>query len=339
MLTESQVVNIENLLHEAIDALMESGVDEPSPTYEWNVTKDKVKESIKDIKTLEQAKKYLDILLVKIKKLPKKVKIKILKYAFAFLVGIMGYAELHDYASENANEINDEVSVIDLSVDLTAEKEAESDNVKSNDDTEVSNVKEIIYNQIPHKISDSFIDFVKKEEGSIRKKGEPVLTAYDLGDGMITVGWGHAEKKNISKFKVGEKITRAKAEELLSDDLKSAKDAVNSVFEDWSNDGVSFYVDQDMYDAMVSMAFNMGRGGFRSTEFIQLVKKGQYEEAGDKILSTRITYPGHIHRRKKESDMFGKSLGINPLNIKLKNSKNIISENHKKRLKELAGLL
>jgi len=63
MLTESQIVNIENLLHEVIDALIEYEADEPSPTYEWNVTKDKVKESVKDIKTLEQAKKYLDILL------------------------------------------------------------------------------------------------------------------------------------------------------------------------------------------------------------------------------------------------------------------------------------
>jgi len=338
MLTESQILNIDNLLNEAINVLLESDLDKPSPTYEWDIVKDKVKDSTKSIKTSEQAKKYLDTLILKAKKLPKKLKLKILKYAFASLVGILSYAEIHDYASKNVDEINGEVSTLDLGINLNSdnEKQIEKD---VDSDIKKEKIENVFYNEIPNDVSDSFMDFIKIEEGAIKEKGEPVLQAYDLGDGMITVGWGHAEKKSNSQFKVGEKITRTKAEELLLNDLTNAKNAVNSVFEDWEADSIPFYVDQDMYDAMVSMAFNMGRGGFRSTNFIQLVKKGMYEEARDKILSTRISYPGHVKRRKKESEMFGKSLEFNPLMLRYKKTKNIISENHKKRLKKLAGLL
>jgi len=338
MLSESQILSIDILLNEAINTLLESSSDKPSPTYEWDIVKEKLESSTKSIKTSEQAKNYLDTLILKGKKLPKKLKLKLLKYAFASLVGILSYAEMHDYASKNVDEINGEVSTIDLGMNLNTDNEEQFEK-KIDNDVDKEEVENVFYSEIPNDVSDSLMDFIKIEEGAIKEKGEPVLQAYDLGDGMITVGWGHAEKKSNSQFKVGEKITRKKAEELLLNDLASAKNAVNSVFEDWEADRIPFYVDQDMYDAMVSMAFNMGRGGFRSTDFIQMVKKGMYKEAGDKILSTRVSYPGHVKRRQKESDMFVKSLEFNPLILKNKKSQDIISENHKKRLKKLAGLL
>ena len=62
-----------------------------------------------------------------------------------------------------------------------------------------------------------------------------------------------------------------------------------------------------MYDAMVSMIFNMGIGNFRLSDFIQMVKRGEYKEAQDSIKKTNVTYPGHKPRREKESKMFGGS--------------------------------
>jgi GH24 family phage-related lysozyme (muramidase) len=59
-----------------------------------------------------------------------------------------------------------------------------------------------------------------------------------------------------------------------------------------------------MYDAMISMVYNMGIGNFRTTDFIQLVKRGKYTEAGKKIKNTMISYKGHIYRRAKESKLF-----------------------------------
>ena len=336
MLNESNIIEIEFLISEAIKSVYKESSEEPSPTYEWDLTEKKVKDSTMSVKTKEQAKQYLNILFKKIKNIPKKIKLKILKYAFMSLAGIMGYSQLYDYASNNNSGLDDEIEIIKLDLKINNE-EGESSEVLDLDSEE--NEEEAILSYMPNSVSDSLVDFTKKEEGSAKFKGKPVLVAYDLGDGMITIGWGHAESKSNSKFKAGDTITKEEAEELLSKDLNSAEKAVKSVFEEWKGKNIPFYVDQDMYDAMVSMAFNMGRGGFRGSDFIQLVKKGNYEEAKERILSTNVSYPGHIKRRKKESEMFGKSLELNPLVIDAEKSKNIISEGHKKRLKKLAGII
>lgn len=336
MLKESNIIEIENLISEAIKNVYKENSEEPSPTYEWDLTEKKVKNSTLGVKTLEQAKQYLNILFKKIKNLPKKIKLKILKYAFISLAGIMSYSQLYDYASNSDSGLDDEIEIIKLDLKINNEED-ESTEIMDLDSEE--NEEEEILNYMPNSVSDSLVDFMKKEEGSAKFKGKPVLVAYDLGDGMITIGWGHAENKSNSQFKVGDTITKEEAEELLSKDLNSAESAVKSVFEKWKSENIPFYVDQNMYDAMVSMAFNMGRGGFRGSDFIQLVKSGKYDEAKEKILSTKVTYPGHIERRKKESDMFGKSLEFNPLVIDAEKSKNIISEGHKKRLKKLAGII
>lgn len=341
MLKESNIIEIENLISEAIKNVYKENSEEPSPTYEWDLTEKKVKDSTLGVKTIEQAKQYLNILFKKIKNLPKKIKLKILKYAFISLAGVMSYSQLYDYASNSDSGLDDEIEIIKLDLKVNDE-EGESNDVMDLDsekDNEESLDKEVILNQIPNSISDSLIEFMKTEEGSAKFKGEPVLVAYDLGDGMITIGWGHAENKSNSQFKVGDTIKLEKAKELLNQDLKNAENAVKSVFQKWKDENIPFYIDQNMYDAMVSMAFNMGRGGFRGSDFIQLVKKGNYEEAKERILSTKVSYPGHIERRKKESEMFGRNLSYNLLVLKNKKDKEFISENYKKRLSKLAGII
>ena len=86
--------------------------------------------------------------------------------------------------------------------------------------------------------------------------------------------------------------------------------------EDWDKKGIEYNINQDMYDAMVSMAFNMGRSGFRNSDFIQLVKKGKYEEAKDEIKKTSKRsfrkFPGLKDRREKEANLFAS--GLNKLN-------------------------
>ncbi len=75
-------------------------------------------------------------------------------------------------------------------------------------------------------------------------------------------------------------------------------------------------MDQDRYVAMVSMAFNMGRSGFRGSHFIQLVKRGKYEKAKDEIMKTSRRsfrkFPGLKDRREKEANFFAS--GLNKLN-------------------------
>lgn len=153
-------------------------------------------------------------------------------------------------------------------------------------------------------------DHIKTEEGDPRHPGEPVLKAYKLGDGKITVGWGHAEPVRKSKFKVGQKITTSDADELLKMDLTNASDGVRRIFKDWEEKGLDVKINQDMFDALVSISFNTGINGLRKSMMIQDIKKGNFEEAGEKIKTLNVSkkFPGLQDRREKESEMFLASL-------------------------------
>lgn len=146
-------------------------------------------------------------------------------------------------------------------------------------------------------------DHIKKEE-SLR------LTAYSIGDGMITIGWGHAERENNSKYAVGDKITEEEAQKLLEKDLNHIADGVRGIFTEWEEEGVDVKITQDMFDALVSIAFNTGVGGLRRSELMKDLKEGNHEVAGEKIKTFRVSkkFPGLYDRREKESQMFLASL-------------------------------
>jgi lysozyme len=149
------------------------------------------------------------------------------------------------------------------------------------------------------KLSDSGWDFIKGHEGYSAK-------AYMLGDGMITIGWGHAEPASKSTFKKGEVISRDKAHDLLKIDLKTAADGVRRIFRDWESKDINVPITQDMFDALVSIAFNTGVSSLRNSDLIQDLKKKDYESAGKKIKLFRVSkkYPGLKIRRSEESKKF-----------------------------------
>jgi lysozyme len=140
---------------------------------------------------------------------------------------------------------------------------------------------------------------------------------------MVTVGWGHAERVGQSKLRKGDKISYEQAEKYLADDIAEAEGYLNNILDKWEADSVDVKLDQGKYDAMVSMIFNMGIGNFRKTDFIQLVKQGKYDEAAEKILTTAVSYPGHIPRREMESKMFS---GEDNTMLAMKEVRNIIRQ-------------
>jgi GH24 family phage-related lysozyme (muramidase) len=185
----------------------------------------------------------------------------------------------------------------------------------------VKTEKEFIKKVIPPRIrksSEGLINHLKYEEGSIRHKGQPNLVAYDLGDGAYTIGYGHAifpdEQEGFdflprySKIVPGRTtITKEDAETLLKDDMREAESIVNRILDQWEEKGIKPPITQGMYDAMVSMSYNMGRG-IRTSDFIQAVKRSDFDLARKLILTTSQNlfddFPGLEPRRKKESEMF-----------------------------------
>lgn len=148
---------------------------------------------------------------------------------------------------------------------------------------------------------------IKYEEGSVKEKGEPVLKAYKLGDGMVTIGWGHAEKIRRSKYKVGDEITRERAQELLEEDLKIAADGVRKIFKEWEEKGIDVKLTQDQFDVLVSLAFNSGVGSLRESNLIQKIKRGNLKKAGEMIKKYKLKEKfkeSLSKRRSRESEKF-----------------------------------
>lgn len=275
--------------------------DEPSPTFEWDIAKDKIDRSKSGVKTAEQAYDYLKRFIEKVKNLPEAIKKRLIRYVAVSFIALLGLNVTSSLIPSGLEDVKHDIEV-------TAHQKGYGDELGGVYGVEK---KEVHVN--PRKSSSSLVDFLKYEEGSIKHKGEPVLKAYKLGDGMITVGWGHAEKIGASKLRKGDTITVAQAEALLKEDIEEAELYLNNILDDWKEQGIEVTIDQGMYDAMTSMIFNMGIGNFKKSDFIQLVKQGKNDEAAEKILTTNVTYPGHVPRREKESEMFsgGTQLAMN----------------------------
>lgn len=160
----------------------------------------------------------------------------------------------------------------------------------------VSNFK----NPLEMNISKKGIDHIKSQESLI-------LKAYELGDGKITVGWGHAETIGKSKIKLGQVIDKQTAKKYLISDIKMAEDGVKRMFSEWqTSSNILRKVTQDQYDALVSMAMNMGVTGLRNSNVAKFLKDGQYKKAGEIIKTTKVSksFPGLVKRRAEESRMF-----------------------------------
>jgi len=142
-------------------------------------------------------------------------------------------------------------------------------------------------------------DHIKNEE-------KLKLKAYNLGDGMVTVGYGHAERIGKTKLKPGQKISEEQAKKLLKEDLTTAADGVRRIFKEWSEKGTDVKITQSMFDALVSIAYNAGVSGLKFSPIMKYLKEKDYKKASESILGFKISkkFPGLKVRRQKEYDLF-----------------------------------
>ena len=269
----------------------EDGKTEPDMEWDFTKAKEEIDLSKMWVKTKEDALEYIKTLKNKIQKLPKELKRKILKYVLYSFLGLLSLTQIQTQIEEPIQQ--------------TVKKEKEV-------------IKNVVKDLRIRNSSDTLLNHLKWEEGSIRDKGEPVLTAYNLGDGAYTIGYGHAIFPNeqegydflprYNRIIPGRtKITKEEAEILLKDDIKEAESIINRILDQWEEQGITPPITQGMYDAMVSMAYNMGPK-IRKSDFIQYVKQGDFKGAKEEILNTSSRmfnkYPGLKTRREKEAKMF-----------------------------------
>lgn len=138
--------------------------------------------------------------------------------------------------------------------------------------------------------SPSGVKAIQKHEGL-------VLETYVDAVGVPTIGYGHTGSKHAFP---NNKITKAKATELLKQDLKDAENAIHKY--------VNVDLSQEQFDALVSLVFNIGVGNFAKSTLLKKLNRGDYLGAADEFPKWRKgggrVLPGLVTRRAEERALF-----------------------------------
>jgi len=98
------------------------------------------------------------------------------------------------------------------------------------------------------------------------------LKSYRDSTGKWTIGYGHTATAHA-----GQSITKQQALNLLREDLAVKEDCVEQY--------VVVPLTQGQFNALVSLAYNIGCGGFRKSSVLELINKGRYQEAANAMKS------------------------------------------------------
>ena len=161
-------LNYKNVIEEMVfkvSILTENEEREPDMEWDFTEVKNDLDTSKLWVKTKEDVKEYLQTLKNKIKNLPSNTKKRIIKYVLYSFLGILTIYQINDLVEPQVQNVV---------------------NIEKKFDKEIGEVLRV------RKSSPELYEHMRYEEGSIRKKGEPVLVAYNLGDGAYTIGYGHA---------------------------------------------------------------------------------------------------------------------------------------------------
>jgi GH24 family phage-related lysozyme (muramidase) len=128
------------------------------------------------------------------------------------------------------------------------------------------------------------------------------LTAYKDSVGVWTIGIGHSAKAGSPPVPCpGMTITRDEEHEILARDLAHFEKAVN--------ESVKVPISQMQFDALVSLAFNIGAGGFKGSTVVKRLNAGDHLSAAEAILFWNK--PPEIQgRRRKEYVMFKSGIEV-----------------------------
>ena len=145
---------------------------------------------------------------------------------------------------------------------------------------------------IKHTTSQAGLALIAKSEGCR-------ATRYRCPAGLETIGYGHVISKNERHLRDAT-LTEAQALTLLKSDCLIAEKTVN--------DRVCLPLNQNQFDALVSLVFNIGGGAFLHSTLLKKLNAGDFISAAQEFLrwdkSANRTLPGLTARRREEHDLF-----------------------------------
>ena len=143
------------------------------------------------------------------------------------------------------------------------------------------------------KISNKGLELIKEFEGFSS-------TAYLCSAKKATIGYGNTFWEDGTPVKIGDQISKERAETLLKHVVDNFSVAVEV--------DIKIEVTQNQFDAMVSLAYNIGLGAFKNSTLLRQLNRGNFVGASQEFLrwdkSNGKPLLGLTRRREREKLLF-----------------------------------
>ena len=144
------------------------------------------------------------------------------------------------------------------------------------------------------KISSRGLELIKDFEGFSS-------SAYLDVVNIPTIGWGNTYYSDGRKVKLGDQISKTDALKLL--EVVANRDFADKIFP-----SIKVKVTQSQFDAMVSLAYNIGTGAFLKSTLLKKVNAGDFAGAREEFLRWNKAggkeVLGLTRRREREKQLF-----------------------------------
>lgn len=144
-------------------------------------------------------------------------------------------------------------------------------------------------------ISDNGLRLIKSFEGYLTKQADGSCVAYLCPAGVPTIGWGCTEGVHL-----GMRWTEAEATAALARELAKFEAGVARL--------VTVDLNQNEFDALVSLTYNIGLGAFGKSTVLRKLNAGDRAGAADAFHAWRKgggrVLPGLVSRRQREAALF-----------------------------------
>lgn len=126
------------------------------------------------------------------------------------------------------------------------------------------------------------------------------LKAYDDGAGVCTIGYGTTIYPHGKAVQYGDTCTIEQAKNYMQYDLRRFEQAVTAA--------VNVPLNQNQFDALVSLSYNIGIGAFKNSTLLKLLNASDYNAASHQfdvwIKAGGKTVQGLVNRRAVEKTLF-----------------------------------
>ena len=143
------------------------------------------------------------------------------------------------------------------------------------------------------KVSSKGLELIKEFEGFSS-------VAYLCSAKKATIGYGNTFWEDGTPVKIGDQISKERAETLLKHVVDNFSVAVEV--------DIKIEVTQNQFDALVSLAYNIGLGAFKNSTLLRQLNRGNFVDASQEFLrwdkSNGKPLLGLTRRREREKLLF-----------------------------------